>query len=246
MAGLSAGLAVPIATLPGSSWRWALGCWALLSLVTLLLWIPQLRRSEHVTVAHVTTVHVSPWRHPLGWQVSLFFALHSLIFYSLVDWFASYVASSGAPLATAGVYLLLYQLVAVATNLGGASLIRRSRDQRGLGLGCGLLLLVGTTGLLVRPDLSLWWLLSAGLGAGIAMVTSLSLFALRTEDHHQAGILSGMAQFIGYAGAALGPFMIGTLHDATGSWTSSLVLLIVASGLVTVFATLAGRARTIS
>jgi CP family cyanate transporter-like MFS transporter len=135
--------------------------------------------------------------------------------------------------------------VAVATNLGSASLIRRFRDQRLLGFGCGLCLLVGTVGLLVRPDLSLVWLVAAGLGAGIAMVTSLSLFALRTRDHHQAGALSGMAQFIGYAGAAVGPLLVGLLHDATHAWTASLSLLIFASALVIVFATLAGRDRTI-
>jgi CP family cyanate transporter-like MFS transporter len=146
---------------------------------------------------------------------------------------------------TAGAYLLIYQVVAVATNLGSASLIRRFRDQRMLGLACGLTLLAGSVGLLVRPELSLVWLVAAGLGAGIAMVTSLSLFGLRTQDHHQAAALSGMAQFIGYAGAAAGPLLVGLLHEATGVWTAPLSVLIVASGLVIVFATLAGRDRTI-
>jgi CP family cyanate transporter-like MFS transporter len=246
MAGLAAGLAVPIAQIPGSGWRWSLGCWAILSLLTVIAWAPQMRGSLHRPRApSAAPAHTSPWRHPIGWQVSLFFALHSLVFYAIVDWFASYVAGSDVPPATAGLYLLVYQLVAVATNLGSASLIRRFRDQRALGFGCGVLLLIGTTGLLFRPDLSLLWLVSAGLGAGIAMVTSLSLFALRTHDHYQAGALSGMAQFIGYAGAAVGPLMVGALHDATGSWVPSLGLLIAASALVIVFATLAGRPRTI-
>lgn len=246
MAGLSAGLAVPIARLPFADWRWSLGAWAVLSLITLLFWLPQMRAPQHhlSAAAHVIPV-VSPWRHPIGWQVSLFFALHSLVFYSVVDWFASYVSDAGITPATAGLYLLVYQVVAVATNLGSASLIRRFSDQRLLGFACGMCLLVGTVGLLARPDLSVLWLIAAGLGAGIAMVTSLSLFALRTRDHHQAGALSGMAQFIGYAGAAAGPLLVGVLHDATGAWTAPLTLLIAASALVIVFATLAGRNRTI-
>jgi CP family cyanate transporter-like MFS transporter len=246
MAGLSAGLAVPIARLPFADWRWSLGTWALLSLVTLIVWLPQMRgRQHHFAAASCSTPVVSPWRHPIGWQVSLFFALHSLVFYAIVDWFASYVGEADVSAGTAGVYLLAYQVVAVATNLGSASLIRRFADQRLLGFVCGACLLVGTAGLLVRPDLSLLWLIAAGLGAGIAMVTSLSLFALRTRDHHQAGALSGMAQFIGYAGAATGPLLVGVLHDATGGWTAPMTLLIVASALVIVFATLAGRDRTI-
>ena len=175
----------------------------------------------------------------------MFFALHSLVFYSIVDWFASYIANSGISLATAGLYLLIYQVVAVATNLGSVSLIRRLADQKLLGFACGVFLTVGTAGLLLRPDMSLLWMICAGLGAGVAMVTSLSLFALRTHDHHQAGALSGMAQFIGYLGAAAGPLLVGALHDLSGSWTASLWLLVGSSLLVTVFATLAGRRRLI-
>ncbi len=246
-AGLSAGLAVPIARLPGSDWRWSLGVWALLSLVTVLAWVPQWRGSQH----HLSSGSaggkpgISPWRHPVGWQVSLFFAFHSFVFYALVDWFASYAVSAGLPLATAGLYMLAYQVVAVATNLGTAPLIRQFRDQALLGFSCGLLLLIGSAGLLLWPGLSLLWLASAGLGAGVAMVTSLSLFTLRTHDHHQAATLSGMAQFIGYVGAAAGPLLVGLLHDLTGEWTAPLCLLVAASLLVTVFATLAGRSRYI-
>ncbi len=244
IAGLSAGLAVPIARRPGSNWRWSIGVWALLSLATLIVWKRQIRGPQHRLVpVQAPQAHVSPWRHPVGWQVSLFFALHSLVFYSVVDWFASYAEQSGIPLGTAGLYLLIYQVVAVATNLGCASIIRRTSDQKLLGLACGILLLIGTAGLLVRPDLSLLWLVAAGLGAGVAMVTSLSLFALRTHDHHQAGALSGMAQAIGYSGAAAGPLLVGVLRDATGSWTPPLALLIASSALVAVFATLAGRQR---
>jgi CP family cyanate transporter-like MFS transporter len=52
-----------------------------------------------------------------------------------------------------------------------------------------------------------------------------------------------MAQSGGYLLAALGPLLVGTLHDLTGSWTASLCLLLallvpqLTSGLA------AGRAR---
>jgi CP family cyanate transporter-like MFS transporter len=215
--------------------------------VTLVLWLPQWSGRQHRLAGQAAPAgsYVSPWRHPIGWQVSLFFALHSLVFYAVVDWFASYASSIGLPLETAGLYLLAYQVIAVATNLITGSLIRRSRDQTTLGLGCGLLLTVGSIGLLMWPILSLLWLACAGLGAGIAMVTSLSLFALRTHDHRQAAALSGMAQFIGYVGAAAGPLLVGLLHEATGGWSSPITLQVAASLLVTVFAPLAGRRRLI-
>lgn len=246
-AGVSAGLALPIAHMPGLDWRWSIAASAPLTLAALAAWTPQWtsKRQHHGAATDRPAPGASPWRHAVGWQISAFFALHSLIFYAIVDWFASYAASAGVRGETAGLYLLLYQVVAVAANLGSAPLIRRWPDQTRLGFACGMLLLIGTTGLLLMPHWSWLWLFSAGLGAGVAMVTSLSLFGLRSRDHYHAAQVSGMAQFIGYLGAAMGPLLVGILHDLFRGWTASLLLLMAASVLVIVFGTLAGRDRII-
>ncbi len=107
----------------------------------MLVWIPHWKRSRQWLPGPADAVRTqrrSPWRHPIGWQVSLFFAAHSLVFYALIDWYASYAASRGIAAGTSGVYLLVYQVVAVATNLASASLIGRSRDQTRLGLAWAL------------------------------------------------------------------------------------------------------------
>ncbi|WP_260987715.1 MFS transporter [Roseomonas gilardii] len=247
-AGLSAGIAVPLAGLPSSNWRWAIAASAVLALVTLLAWIPQWKgRQHHLSASADSTARAqSPWTHAIGWYVSLFFALHSIVFYSLVDWFASYGAAYGISSDAAGIYLFVYQIVAVATNLGSAPIIRKVKDQMALGFVCGVLLIIGTIGLLVLPSMAFVWIIFAGLGAGTSMVYSLSLFALRTQDHHQAASLSGMAQFVGYVGAASGPILVGVLHDLSGAWTAPMIMLIVASGLAGVFGALAGRNRVIT
>jgi CP family cyanate transporter-like MFS transporter len=41
--------------------------------------------------------------------------------------------------------------------------------------------------------------------------------------------LSTLAQSVGYLFAAAGPFGLGILHDAAGSWTPSLVLMLAGS-----------------
>ena len=41
--------------------------------------------------------------------------------------------------------------------------------------------------------------------------------------------LSGFVQPIGYALAAIGPFVVGLIHDATGSWSLVIVLLMLTS-----------------
>ncbi|WP_239987630.1 hypothetical protein [Pseudomonas syringae] len=100
-----------------------------------------------------------------------------------------------------------------------------------------------SSGLLYAPSLSLIWLLFAGVGAGMSMVTCLTLFGLRARDHHQASALSGMGQCIGYGLGASGPFLAGWLHETWGSWNAPLVVLLAAACLQVVFAVLAGRDR---
>jgi MFS transporter, CP family, cyanate transporter len=247
-AGLAAGVAVPIAMLPGSSWRWSLGGWALLAIIGLIAWLPQMRRAQPQVLPGVrlTRVAMSPWKHPTGWAVSLFFALHSAIFYSTVSWYPSYAATTGLSLRAAGVNLLVYQIVAVASNIVCGPLIKRSKNQVALGVLCGALLVTGTGGLFLRLPWQVVWIAVSGLGAGIAMTTSLTLFGLRTVDHDQASHLSGMAQFIGYLGGASGPLLVGVLQQITGGWTAPMLMLCMVSFCVIFFAAMAGRDTKIS
>ncbi len=247
--GLAAALAIPVANLPGSDWRWALVMWSVPTAAASALWLPQMlapSRSDGSGVSSTApSLRRSPWTHAIGWQVSIFFAMHSLVFYSLVAWFAAYAKSRGMNVGTAGYYLAVYQAVSVITNLACAPLIQRSHSQTQLGFGCGLLFVAGAIGLFLNPPLSLIWLTVLGLGAGIAMTLSLSLFALRTRDHRQAASLSGMAQFIGYLGGASGPLVLGWLLTHTGGWSVPFMMIVAASVLLTVFAVLAGRSRYI-
>lgn len=76
IAGIASGLAVPISRLPGANWRWSIGIWAILALVTLIVWIPQSGKGQGAAPAATLTKPAgSVWRDAIGWQVSLFFAL---------------------------------------------------------------------------------------------------------------------------------------------------------------------------
>jgi MFS transporter, CP family, cyanate transporter len=247
-AGIGAGLAVPIAQMAGSGWRVSLAMPAVLAACTLVVWAPQMRAAHRAQAGYSgsPTRYRPVWKQAIGWQVSAFFAAQSFIFYSLVSWYATIAGSRGDSATSAGFALLLYQFVAIASNLGAAPVIKRAKDQRMIGLACGGLLLAGTIGLAATQTMATLWLMIAGLGAGLSMTTSLSLFALRSVSHEQASQLSGMAQFIGYAGAAAGPVLFGALRQVSADWTPSLVSLVIASALVAVFAYLAGRGRTLS
>ncbi len=97
-AGLAAGVAVPIAHMAGSNWRIAIACALPLAVLALGVWLPQFAtpaRPARSSQPLDHTPHISPWRQALAWQVALFFACHSFIFYSLVTWYAAIAAPKG-------------------------------------------------------------------------------------------------------------------------------------------------------
>ncbi|MFC4954466.1 MFS transporter [Acinetobacter puyangensis] len=245
MAAIASGIAAPLADLTEYGWRFSLGIWFVLALLALMIWLPQIiqPRSQILSPNATGKTHSYIWRSAIAWQVSIFMALHTLVFYSVIDWFPSIVKEAGIGATQAGTYLFAYQAIAVVANLMTSIAIKRFNDQRFLGFVCSIAIAIGMLGLLLAPTLALWWLLCAGIGAGMSMVTCLALFGLRTRDHHEAGALSGMAQCVGYGLGSIGPFLTGWLHDISGNWQVPLSVLLVAALIQIIFAVLAGRTR---
>lgn len=251
-ASVASGIAVPLATMGGIGWPLSVGVWTLPAVIAALVWLPLVMHAGKLAVpstaiggAGQATLLRSPWRAALGWQVSLFMALQSMVFYTLIDWFTPFAQSHGFSQSTAGWMLFVYQAVAIVANLVCMSALKRLRDQRMIGFCASLSISVGLAGLLFAPALALLWLTIAGLGAGASMVICLSLFNLRAVDHRQAAQLSGMAQCVGYGIAALGPLVFGIIHQHSGNWTLPLAILLGCNLLQLILAPLAGRARQI-
>jgi CP family cyanate transporter-like MFS transporter len=246
VAAIASGVAVPIAGDSPAGWRIALGCWVGLTVIAAAFWLPQLRTpAAGPGAAAATAAHRSPWRSAIGWQVTLFMGLQSLVFYVLIAWLPTIEQDHGVAAATAGWHLFVYLIAAVVANLTAPHLMRRLRDQRLVALLCAALILLGVGGLLMAPAAAVAWLVSAGFGAGLSLVLCLSLFSLRAVDHRQAATLSGMAQSVGYLLAACGPVLIGALHDASGGWTLPLAVLCGVVAVMGGFAVQSGRARVI-
>lgn len=245
-ASIASGIAVPLAEMSGAGWRLSLAVWSVPAIIALLAWLPYLKRpTTPLQAATTQPVTRSPWRSALGWQVSLFMASQSLLFYTLIGWFTPFAQDNGISQVEAGGMLFVYQIVAIVSNLACMSALKKLRDQRAIGFIASLLIFLAVAGMLLSPSWSLLWLILAGLGAGASLVISLTLFNLRTRDHRQASKLSGMAQCVGYGLAALGPLCFGMLHDASGNWMIPLLMLLVVTVIQMVMALLAGRAHHI-
>lgn len=249
VAAIASGIAVPLAAFNDNGWRFSLIFWSFPAFIALLVWLPLLKQRPPTQLDTHSSAKIetfrSPWRSALGWQIALFMGLQSITFYTIVGWFSAFSASQGTSPQQAGFELFVYQIVAIFANFVMIFALPRVRDQRGIAFVSSSLVFIGIGGLLILPNWSLLWLIFAGLGAGSALVLALSFFGLRSQHHHQATMLSGMAQSIGYLLAALGPTLFGLLHDLTQNWTMPLTILLGLTLLQMLFGILAGRKRVI-
>jgi len=243
-AALAAGASVPLAELFGDAWQPALAAWALPAVLAALVWLPQTRQAQH---AHRQAFQVRGlWRDPLAWQVTLYMGLQSSLAYIVFGWLPSILIDRGLSPTAAGLMMSGSVMVQLLSALGAPWLGTRGRDQRLVVFLVLALTLAGLLGLLYAPGGSLWlWAVVLGLGQGGTFSIGLALIVLRSPDAHVASHLSGMAQGVGYTLAALGPFLVGLVHDLSDGWNAVGAIFIAISLGALVAGLGAGRDRLV-
>jgi len=219
-------LTVPISHAFGG-WRGGLGIWALLALVALVPWLGLLGHDRHLETGARSISFADVARTRIGWAMVLFFGLQSLQAYSIFGWFAQLWRDNGYSAEQAGLLVGIVAGVSIPLSVWLPSAAARRQDQRGLILAVLGCYLVGYTLLLVNAHtLAIPAALFVGVGCCVFPVV-LTLIGLRAHTPDGTAALSGFTQSLGYLLAALGPFAIGLVYDATGGWTAPLWLLMV-------------------
>ncbi|MDX2295367.1 MULTISPECIES: CynX/NimT family MFS transporter [Streptomyces] len=249
---VAAAAAVPLEEALGGGWQGSLGSWSLLALVAAVAWLPQVLIARGRTgheVRAVPAAGAAParvWRSALAWQVTLFMGLQSLWSYVLIAWMPTIFTDHGMSRSEAGVVFAFNNLIQVAGAFAVPLLAGRRRSQRPLVVLVTTLVAAGYAGLLVAPAEGAWlWSAVLGVGQGGALGLALTLIVLRTGDAPTAARLSGMAQTVGYLMAAAGPLAAGALHQATGSWTLPISLVLGVCAAAAGVGLLAARDRTV-
>jgi MFS transporter, CP family, cyanate transporter len=226
-AGLTAALVltVPISEAFGG-WRWGLGAWAALAIVAALPWLSLIAHDGNVEQTPTTITVGEVARTRLGRAMALFFGLQSLAAYAIFGWFAQLWRDSGYSAAAAGVLAGVLAGTAVPLSLWLPNVLARSADPRRVMFPVIFAYPVGFVGLMVAPhSLALVWAVVVGVGT-VTFPLILTLIGLRARTPEGTAALSAFTQSTGYLLAAVGPFLMGVLHDATGGWTWPLVLLL--------------------
>ena len=233
-------LTVPLAQGLGS-WRWGLGSWALVAVLAALPWIFLVRHDSAPSTGSRGIALRQIARTRLGWGMALLFGLQSAQAYTVFGWFAQVYRDAGFSATTAGLLLGVITGVSIPLSFWAPVAAGRAQDQTRLMLlliGCYP---VGYLGLAVLPGPGAWlWALLVGIGASVFPVV-LTLIGLRTRTPDGTAALSGFTQSVGYVIAAVGPFGIGVLYDATDGWTWPLIVLTVIAVITGWLATIVGR-----
>jgi CP family cyanate transporter-like MFS transporter len=91
---------------------------------------------------------------------------------------------------------------------------------------------LGMAGVVLVPDAAYAWVVALGLANGAMFALVLTLPLDLEDDAAGVGALVGMMLGLGYTIGAVSPFVLGAVRDATDSFTASLWIIAVFSGLL--------------
>lgn len=239
-------IAAPLAESAG--WRVTLGAWALLAVGAFIPWLIVLLQHRRSVAADGAVPVVSQAllgrmpRSRVARALALAFAMTALNVYGLFAWLPEIVIdTAGVTPAQAGALVALFGIIGLPAGLLAPVLATRVRNigwVLAAAVGCYVL---GYAGLLLAPGSVTWlWVLLVGSGP-IVFPLCLVLINLRTRSHEGSIALSGFVQGIAYAVGALGPLLIGLLHDVSGGWTVPLAFLLATTLLTLVSAVMLAK-----
>jgi MFS transporter, CP family, cyanate transporter len=229
--------AVPVATSFG--WRASLGVWVALALTAVVPWAVASRaRARTIRLAREAdddnelesevALEGTLFRSPVAWAIMITFCISSFNVYAAFAWLPSLlVETAHVSRGTAGFLLALYAIIGFPSALVVPAIASRSRNVGVLVYLATACLLVSDAGLLLLPDrVTVLWVILGGLGA-LLFPLALLLINKRTRTHEGSVALSGFVQGVGYIIAAASPIVFGLLHQASGAWSLSILLMVV-------------------
>lgn len=214
---------------PGQGWRFALGVWAGLAALSLLLWLLLYMWVPHLRSKPEGPRRAAPlrslFRSRTAVALMFFFGLQSMHAYIQFGWLPSAYRAGGLGVDAAAWMSTIIALGGIPGGLIMPSVVARRRMLRPAITLFGVLLVVGYVGIAFAATTLPWvWALCLAV-AGFCFPTALALIIERTKNPSVTAAVSGFVQPVGYFLAAAGPFLVGTAFGAIGAWPPILLAL---------------------
>ncbi|MGP0688255.1 MFS transporter [Priestia aryabhattai] len=227
-ASISIGLTTPLQHWFNHSWKNGLAFWSILALLAIPLWLMVIKQSRVPASNFSQKTKASlPLKNKKAWLLTSFVGIVTLLFYCFAAWLPAIVEEKGWTPAFGGLVGTIAMIAQLPATLLLPSLLKVLPSRRfwittfTLSIIIGLSLLCFTN---VTPIVSS---ICLGVGAGGLVSLTLLLPLDMASSPMEASTWSAMTQAIGYMIGAVGPFIIGFLHDYLGSFVPTLYLLII-------------------
>ncbi|MNL11037.1 putative transporter YycB [compost metagenome] len=225
---MAAGFSIAIGTATGWGWKGSIGVWAIVAVLSILVWFPQVLKRKRQVETPVKASFKSMFKSRLAWNVTIFMGLQSLLFYCIAAWLPAVLQDWGMSKEDAGWVLSYVQLAQLPITFVGPVIVSRMKNQGILVWITGLLMLAGILLIIIfKSEFIILATILIGVAGGLAFGLAMMFFVLRTKNPAMAASLSGMAQSFGYLIAAAGPPAFGLIYDFSGNWIYSFYLLII-------------------
>ncbi|WP_338215538.1 CynX/NimT family MFS transporter [Companilactobacillus muriivasis] len=223
---------------------------SVVAIVALVFWVPNLKYNhrETTTIQHKTNYR-SVWTQNLGWLITAFFGLQSIVYYSLITWLPSVLENHGISTIFASNLLTLLQLSGLPCSFIVPFLSVRKHGMRTLLIMLFVGYVIAPLGYLISTSNAVFLTIITivtGFGSGLAFNMAIVFFTEKTTNPYQTAEVSGMAQSAGYLLAAIGPVLFGFIENSVGSWNVIILILVVLSTLLAISGLLVARHKPIA
>lgn len=221
-----------------------------LAIIALIFWIPNLRYNQKDSSKTSAPVkYRSVWNQSLGWLITAFFGLQSLVYYSMITWLPSILETHNVGTIFSSNLLTILQLSGLPCSFIVPFLSVKKHGMRWL---LSMLLIgyaISPLGYLLPSSNAAFLVIITiltGFGSGLAFNMAIIFFTEKTTNPYQTAEVSGMAQSAGYLLAAVGPVLFGFIENTTHSWNTIVLILVVMSVLLTLSGVFIARHQAIA
>ena len=161
-----------------------------------------------------------------AWLLVLFFTTVAAEYYGLNNWLAESYVERGWTESRAGLLVGVLNVVTLPASLVVAALADRYGSRRTWLVGVGLANLLGIVGVVALPGGAWAWVVAIGCANGGIFPLLMTLPLDVAREPAEVGAAAAMMLGGGYTLAAIAPFALGAVRDATGGFTSALWVLV--------------------
>jgi MFS transporter, CP family, cyanate transporter len=210
----------------GNSWRAPLAVFSVGTLALCAGWLALTRPEgghDHAAAARPLRL---PWRSGIGWHLVAAFVVNSAIYYGLNTWLPDIYVERGWSESRAGALLAVLNLTQLPAGLAVAWGADRWASRRVWLGACAALEVVGMLGVALVPGGGFAWAVLLGSTTGPLFALTMALPVDVGEGTREVAAFTGLMLGAGYTLAALAPFLLGTIRDASSGFGAVVWVLV--------------------